>query len=59
MVTFDALQGWIEREERGIKYYSGIAAYRTSFDCPKDMAAASGVFLDLDTVHDMARVRLN
>ena len=42
-----------------MKYYSGIATYRKSFDCPGEVAAASGVFLDLGAVHDMARIRLN
>ena len=55
--TFDALQDWTLREEPGIKYYSGIATYRKSFD----FAAVPGkrVYLDLGVVHDMARVRLN
>jgi hypothetical protein len=56
-VTFDALQDWTLREEPGIKYYSGIATYRKSFD----LAPVQGkkVYLDLGVVHDMARVRLN
>jgi hypothetical protein len=56
-VTFQALQDWTTSEESGIQYYSGIATYRKSFDCPK--AAGKRIFLDLGTVHDMARVRLN
>jgi hypothetical protein len=56
-ITFDKLQDWTAREERGIKYYSGIAAYRKSFDCPQ--AVGKRLYLDLGTVHDMARVRLN
>lgn len=56
-ITFDKLQDWTFRTERGIKYYSGIATYKKSFDFP----ARNGnhIYLDLGTVHDMARVKLN
>jgi len=56
-VTFTTLEDWTAREERGIKYYSGIATYRKIFD----LSPRSGkrVYLDLGTVHDMARVKLN
>jgi len=62
--TFKSLEDWTTREERGIKYYSGIATYRKTFDLSKETAAASResgkqIYLDLGTVHDMARVRLN
>lgn len=56
-VTFDHLQDWTGRQERGIKYYSGIASYRKTFDLPRQ--SGERVYLDLGTVHDMARVRLN
>jgi len=58
-VTFDALRDWTQMPEEGIKYYSGIAVYRRSFDHPAVPAADSKVYLDLGTVHEMARVRLN
>lgn len=56
-VTFDKLQDWTKHADRGIKYYSGIATYKKSFDA----SGVSGkkVYLDLGTVHDMARVKLN
>ena len=56
-VTFDGLQDWTEREERGIKYYSGIATYKKSFNLPRQ--SGKRIYLNLGTVHDMARVRLN
>jgi len=56
-VTFDKLYDWTLSEQRGIKYYSGIATYNKIFDA----SGISGqkVYLDLGTVHDMARVKLN
>jgi len=58
-VTFDALQDWTRRKAEGIKYYSGIATYRKTFKRPQGVAAGASVLLDLGTVHEMARVRLN
>jgi len=56
-VVFDKLQDWTQHSERGIKYYSGSALYRKSFDAPP--ISTKPVYLDLGTVHDMARVTLN
>jgi len=53
-VTFDKLEDWTKRAEPGIKYYSGIAIYRTQFTFH-----ASRCFLDLGVVKNLARVRLN
>ncbi len=58
-ITFDTLSDWTQQDERGIKYYSGIATYRKHFDLPSDIAANNTVFLDLGTVHDIARIILN
>ena len=57
-VTFDSLQDWTQRREEGIKYYSGIATYRKSFDRPTG-PTDSKIYLDLGAVHEMARLRLN
>jgi hypothetical protein len=56
-VTFDKLQDWTTREERGIKYYSGIATYRKPFGFSQ--GSGRKLYLDLGTVRDIARVRLN
>jgi len=58
-VVFEELEDWTKRSEEGIKYYSGIATYRKSFDRPAPLAPNSKIYLDLGTVHEMARVRLN
>ncbi|MBN1290642.1 MAG: glycosyl hydrolase [Candidatus Latescibacteria bacterium] len=56
-VTFDILQDWIQIEERGVKYYSGIATYLKVFDFPQ--ISGKRIYLDLGTVYDIARVTLN
>jgi len=58
-ITFDTLKDWTEREERGIKYYSGIATYRKTFDLPADLMNRSEFYIDLGTVFDLARVTIN
>jgi hypothetical protein len=56
-VTFDTLQEWTSRPESGIRYYSGTAHYRTTFELPE--ASSSPLWLDLGEVHCIARVRMN
>ena len=58
-ITLDTLQDWTKRPESGIKYYSGIATYRKTFPVSALPSPASKVFLDLGTLHDMARVKIN
>ena len=70
-LTFNTLQDWTGHAERGIKYYSGIATYRKVFGVHssvlgKQLSGSSGadtdrsrLYLDLGTIHDIARVRLN
>ena len=56
-ITFDTLQDWTTFADSGIKYYSGIATYRKTFD--HSHKTGKKVYLDLGTIHDMARVKLN
>ena len=56
-VEFDSLQDWTKRPEEGIKYYSGIATYRKTFNLARIPEGAT--YLNLGVVHDMARVKLN
>jgi len=53
VVKFEMLQDWTKRPEPGIRYYSGTATYRKTFD------GANGSWLDLGMVNHIARVRLN
>ena len=57
-VTFDALEDWSKRKEDGIKFYSGTAVYRKTFDAPK-APQRQRMYLDLGVVKNLARVRLN
>ncbi len=57
-VTFETLQDWSKRAEDGIKFYSGAATYRKTFDAPSH-PAGERIYLDLGTVKNLARVRLN
>jgi hypothetical protein len=66
-VKFARLVDWTQRGEKGIKYYSGSATYRKSFDLPLPEVADAGrgdrssrrLWLDLGTVNNIATVRLN
>jgi len=60
-VRFETLDDWTARPEPGIKYYSGVATYRKTFDLPKSQqpTLSPEIHLDLGTVQVMARVRVN
>jgi len=60
-IVFDTLQDWTTRPEPGIKYYSGRATYRKTFELSAAQAAraGSGLMLDLGDVHNLATVRVN
>ena len=53
-VTFESLTDWTHHAEAGIKYYSGTAVYRKTFDAP-----IPATELDLGDFSHLARVRLN
>ena len=56
-ITFPKLQDWSHHESEAIRFYSGLATYRKSFDAPQ--LNGKSIYLDLGTVHEIARVRLN
>ena len=61
-VTFPTLEDWTKRSEPGIKFYSGMATYRKTFEFPNESRvtnSAARTFLDLGQVNHLARVRLN
>ncbi|MDB5324568.1 MAG: hypothetical protein JWM57_137, partial [Phycisphaerales bacterium] len=59
VAKFAALDDWSQRPEPGIRNYSGIAVYRTTFDLPVNNPAPAANRLNLGDVRAMARVRLN
>jgi len=58
-VPFDRLVSWPTRAEAGIKYYSGKATYRKTFDVPEDLRRGGRLRLNLGVVKHVAEVRLN
>jgi hypothetical protein len=62
-IRFESLTDWTTRPEEGVRYYSGTATYRKTFDLPvtSDQAVKKRMrlWLDLGKVFNMACVRLN
>ncbi|MHC1767753.1 MAG: glycosylhydrolase-like jelly roll fold domain-containing protein [Verrucomicrobiia bacterium] len=60
-VTFEKLEDWSKRAEPGIKFYSGKATYRTTFELPDSALgkADSQLLVNLGDVKNMARIVLN
>jgi hypothetical protein len=58
-IKFEKLQDWTEHEMRGIKYYSGIAIYKKSFNIKNIDNKNSKYYIDLVVVNDIAGVKLN
>jgi hypothetical protein len=59
-VKFPELVSWTRRSEEGIRYYSGTATYRKSFDLPALLHSSQRrMALDLGEVKYVAQVRLN
>ena len=59
-IVFDTLADWTKRPEDSIKYYSGIASYRKTFDFPEYVNLKhSELILNLGSVKNLAAVSLN
>jgi hypothetical protein len=59
-VAFDTLQDWRNNKDTGIRYYSGTAIYKNSFNLSRSkLSDSTSVLLDLGKVYVMARVRVN
>jgi hypothetical protein len=56
-ITFNQLIDWSKHENEGIKYYSGTAFYKTTFDLPD--LASKPLYLNLGKVKNMAHITLN
>ena len=60
-IPLDKLTSWSELDDPKMKYYSGTAIYRTTFDLKQPLAAKTGerAWLDLGDVKNVASVKLN
>ena len=59
-ITLPGLASWTAHENPGVKYFSGTASYRKSFELPADwLAAGLPMMLDLGAVKNLAEVSLN
>jgi hypothetical protein len=58
-IVFDELVDWTKRPEEGIRYYSGRATYRKTFDLPGPTTKNQPIYLDLGEVNCIAQVTLN
>ena len=59
MTTFGKLQSWTESDNEGIRFFSGIATYRKTFEVPESLAKRSRLFLELGDLAEIAEVTLN
>lgn len=54
------LKSWTEFSDPGVRYFSGTATYRSTLEVdPTQLAAGHELWLNLGTVHEVARVRIN
>jgi hypothetical protein len=58
-VKTDQLKSWTEFDVPGIKYYSGTATYRKSFQLNNEQIKGTRLILDLGFVKEMASVKIN
>jgi hypothetical protein len=53
------LQSLSEHADLGIRYFSGVASYRKTFDLPRLARRSAALMLDLGALGDIAEVRVN
>ncbi|MFW5831868.1 MAG: glycosylhydrolase-like jelly roll fold domain-containing protein, partial [Prolixibacteraceae bacterium] len=58
-VTFPELISWTESENEGVRYFSGTATYKKSFDFNLTDTENQKIYLDLGDVQKVAEVWLN
>ena len=59
MASFGRLQSWTESDVEGIRFFSGIATYRKTFELPESLAKRNRLFLQLGDLAEIAEVTLN
>lgn len=59
-VTLEKLISWPEHSDPGVRYFSGTATYSKTLTLPKEIFGTDrSIYLDLGTVKNLARIRLN
>jgi len=58
-VTFNKPTLWNNHPDAGIRYYSGTAVYRNTFEINAAQYTGKRVFLDLGTMYNLAEVTIN
>ncbi|MHC4109546.1 MAG: glycosyl hydrolase [Planctomycetota bacterium] len=58
-VTFNTLTSWTDHDDPLIKYFSGEATYKTTFDLAEGSPKNARLWLDLGHPKNLAAVRLN
>ena len=58
-ITLASLGSLSKRAEPAVKYFSGVATYRKSFELPKSAQPGTNLLLDLGDVGDLAEVYVN
>ena len=59
VVTIERLQSWTESTDEGIRFFSGIATYRKTFELPAALASRHRLFLQLGDLAEIADVTIN
>ncbi len=57
--TFPTLQSWTESSDDGIRFFSGIATYKKSFELSPELLQQERLFLQLGDLAEIAEVSLN
>jgi hypothetical protein len=57
--TFPKLESWTASQDEGIRFFSGIATYRKTFDVPASHISQPRIFLELGDLAEIAEVTLN
>ena len=59
ITTFGKLQSWTESDNEGIRFFSGIATYRKTFELSESLEKRSRLFLELGDLAEIAELTLN
>ena len=57
--SFSKLRSWTESDDEGIRFFSGIATYRKTFELPEELIQKDRLFLELGGLAEIAEVTLN